>query len=130
MPEWRPGNIVPIWSATSAVQHGAPCVEGGVPGVAVKSAVAPAGTGLGATEITQIGVGERFNLIVKGKVYVDNPAAAFSRLDPVYIDSADNTLVTAAGAGIVKFGVCIEIAGDRGVGTGKMRVDLDLKSTF
>jgi hypothetical protein len=130
MPEVRPGNIMAVPSATRATVHGAPTVEpntvAGVAGVAVKTAAAPGGTGLGAAAITAIGVGEQFNLIVKGRVYLDNPGAIFARFALVYIIAATGVLTVTA-SGNVALGRCVEIAGDRGVGTGKMRVDLDLR---
>jgi hypothetical protein len=132
MPEQRPGTILAIPSATRAVNHGAVTVEPntatGIPGVAVKTAAAPAGTGLGAAAINQIQVGEQFNLIVKGKVYIDNPGGVFTRFQAVYVTGTTGVL-TATAAGNVLLGRVTEIAGDRGVGTGKMRVDLDLKSS-
>lgn len=129
MTEIRPGAREYV-VATKAVVHGAPCVEKNYVGVALKQIAAPAGTGLGSSLINTIQVTEAFVIATKGRVYITNPASAFAKGDPVYITVADNSLVAGAGTGIVKFGRVAEIAGERGVGTGKMRVDLDAKDSF
>lgn len=131
MPEVRPGQVY-YAVASKAVNHGAPCVEQGIPGIAIKQQAAPAGTGLGATAITQIAISESFIIQIKGRVYVANSRSeggAFAKGDPVYIIAATN-LLTAVSTSNVKFGRVVELAGTRGVGTGMMRVDLDLKDTF
>jgi Uncharacterized conserved protein (DUF2190) len=114
--------------ATKITNHRAPCIEKNFAGQAIKQKAAPGGTGLGATALTQIGVGEQFVIITKGLVYLDN-TVPFAEGDPVYIVAATNAL-TAVSAGNVKFGRVYEVAGQRGVGTGKMRVDLDAKDGF
>jgi hypothetical protein len=127
VPEVRPGQVH-YATATKAVNHGAPCIENGVPGIAIKQVAAPAGTGLGAAAITQVAIGEKVIIQEKGRVYVPNTrqeGGTFAKGDPVYIRTADN-LLTAVNTN-VKFGRCVEIAGERGVGAGQMRVDLDMK---
>lgn len=133
MSEERPGNAF-YAVATKAVQHNAPCIELGFSGRAVKQIAAPAGTGLGATIITQIQVGEAFIIRDKGRHYFPNTRSeggTFAKGDPVYIIAATNLLTATSNSGAnPKFGRVAEIAGERGVGTGMMRVDLDAKSTF
>jgi hypothetical protein len=117
-------------TATKAVNHGLPCVEVGFVGVAVKQQAAPGGTGLGATAITQVGVGEKFGILIKGTVYVANLISAVKG-SPVYIVAATNLLTLTSNSGAnPKFGRVEAIAGERGVGTGQMRVDMDAKDSF
>lgn len=127
MPEVRPGQVH-YTVATKAVNHGAPCTEDGFVGIAIKQVAAPAGTGLGATAITQVAVAEAFIIQIKGRVYVPNGISAVKG-SPIYIVAASNALTLTAG-GNLKFGRCTEVAGTRGVGAGQMRVDLDAKDTF
>lgn len=131
MPEVRPGAVEYV-TATKAVLHGAPCTENGFVGTAVKDVAAPAGTGLGSVLINQVQVAEKFKIIVKGRVYVPNTrneGGAFAKGDPVYIIAASNLLTAVVGTNL-KYGRVAEIAGERGVGTGMMRVDLDAKDGF
>lgn len=127
MPEVRPGQVH-YAVATKAVANGAPCTEDGFSGVALKQVAAPAGTGLGSVLITQVQIGENFIIQIKGRVYVDNLISAVKG-SPVYIIAASNLLTLTVGTNL-KFGRVTEVAGTRGVGTGKMRVDLDAKDTF
>lgn len=130
MPEWRPGQIE-YFTATKAVNHGAPCTELGVAGIAIKQVAAPAGTGLGAATITQVGIGEQFAIVKRGRVYVDNAGtgAPYAKGATLYIIPASNLLTNSA-AGNVKFGRVVEVPPTRGVGTGKMRVDLDDRDSY
>lgn len=128
MPYNRPGAVHVDATATKTTVHGAVCVEDNVPGVAVKTAAIPATAGL--TTPASIAIGEKFNIICKGIVQVTNPGGAFARGGPVWIATADNTLSGATAAGKVKFGVVVEVAGQRGTPTGLMRVNLDLRDTL
>jgi Uncharacterized conserved protein (DUF2190) len=129
MPYSRPGYMF-YATATKAVDHGKPCVENGVAGVAVKQKAVSSAAGLGGSPDPQknIAIGEKFAIISKGVVQIDN-TGSFVVGNPIYIIAATN-LLTATSAGNVKFGMCVEIAGQRGTPTGKMRVDLDKKDTF
>jgi hypothetical protein len=128
MPEWRPGQI-DYHTATKAVNHGAPCTEDASVGIAIKQVAAPAGTGLGAVAINQVAIGEQFAIVKRGRVYVDNAGtgAPYTKGTLLYIITASNALTNAAQTPPTgyKFGRVVEVAGQRGVGTGKMRVDLD-----
>lgn len=131
MPEVRPGQVF-YAVATKAVAHGAPCTELGFAGIAIKQTAAVAGVGLGDPTITTVQVGESFIIQIKGRVYVSNANAAggtFSKGDPVYIIAASNAL-TSASAGNGKFGRVADVAPARGVGTGRVTVDLDAKDSF
>lgn len=130
MPEWRPGQIH-YTTATKAVNHGAACTEDGVAGMAVKQLAAPAGTGLGAAALTSIGIGEKFIIVKRGRVYLPNAGTGspYTKGTPLYIIAATN-VVTNSAAGNIKLGRVIEVAGERGVGTGMMRVDLDDRDSF
>lgn len=132
MPEIRPGSVHYVTAATKAVLHGAPAIEDGYPGIAIKQVAAPAGTGLGDTKITTVQVGEAFIIQHKGQVLVNNSkqeGGTFAKGDVVYIRTADN-LITATSTGNSKFGRVEAIATERGIPTGKMRVDLDSRDTF
>lgn len=118
--------------ATKVVAHNAPATELGIAGRAVKQLAAPVGTGLGSTLITNVQIGEAFIIRSKGRHYFTNSRSeggTFAKGDAVYIIPATN-LLTAVSTSNVKFGRVVEIAGERGVGTGKMRVDLDMRDSF
>ncbi len=143
--EQRKGDVHYVTAATAAVLHGAPVEEDGFVGIAVKQIEAPAGTGLrndaGTTpnpDIYTIKVGEAFVIRLKGLVYVTNArqeGGTFAVGDPVYINASSdgtdpNELSNTSAGSHLKFGRVEAIAGSRGVGTGKMRVNLDAKDTF
>ena len=114
-------------TATKAVNHGLPCVESGMVGVAIKQKALGVGAGSGIPQ-KQIGIGEAFVIINKGVVEVANLITAVKG-SAIYIVTATN-LLTLVATGNVKFGRCVEVAGTRGTPTGMMRVDLDAKDTF
>jgi hypothetical protein len=126
MPYERPGERYYPAAATKAVLHGAPCVEDGICGIAIKQQAAPFGTGLGAAVINQVQVGEDFVIDCKGIVEVAAIGGA-SKGELIYITDATNALGNAGGAGTHVFGKVVELAGERGTLTGNMRVNLDLK---
>jgi hypothetical protein len=131
MPEVRPGQRVYV-TATKAVNHGAPATEVGFSGVAIKQLLPPGGTGLGDSKFVQVQVGEKFVIQTKGQVYVansDSGGTTFAKGAAVYIIAASNLLTSAVGTNL-KFGRVMEIAGERGVGTGQMRVDLEARDSF
>jgi hypothetical protein len=115
-----------VTAATKAVNHGDPCVENGVVGVAVKQKAPAASAGTGTPQ-KQVAIGEPFAIISKGIVQVANGISAVKG-SPVYIVAATNVLTLTSGN--PKFGLCVEIAGQRGTPTAKMRVDLDKKDSF
>lgn len=128
MPYNRPGKLY-YTTATKAVAHGDAVIENGISGVAVKQKVAPFGTGPATNAaLYTVQIGEDFGIIDKGIVQVaavSTPAKG----DAIYITASSNALTKTA-SGNVKYGVVVEIAGQRGTPTGKMRVDLDLKATL
>jgi hypothetical protein len=132
MPYNRPGNIF-YTTCTRVVAHGAPTVEKGIAGVAIKQNEPPFGTAFGAG-LKNVLVGEKFALIVKGVVQVPELAGAVAG-DLVHVTTADGTLTETPGAGTRTLGRVIETdtpAGgdrgvDRGIPSGLMRVDLDQK---
>ena len=136
MPEVRPGEVH-YATATAALVHGQATAIDGFVGQALKQQAYPAGTGLGAAAITAIAIGEKFIVQIKGRVYLANTqtgldgatALAAVKGSPVYITIATGILNIAgpASASVARFGRVTEIAGERGVGTGKIRVDLDAK---
>jgi hypothetical protein len=134
--ETRPGQVH-YATATAILTHGQACVIDGFVGQAIKQQAAPAGTGLGASAITQIAIGEKFIVQIKGRIYMANTqtglagATALSAIkgSPVYITIATGILnITGPASGTVaRFGRVTEVAPERGVATGNMRVDLDAK---
>lgn len=128
MPYNRPGKLY-YTTATKAVVHGEACIENGVSGVAVKQKAPPFGTGPATNVLLNtVSIGEDFGIIDKGIVQVaavSTPAKG----DAIYITASSNALTKTA-SGNVKYGVVVEIAGQRGTPTGRMRVDLDLKATL
>jgi predicted RecA/RadA family phage recombinase len=132
MPYNRPGRSYPT-VATQAWVHGLPCIEQGVPGVAVKQQEPGFGIGPAFTGVTPnvafkaIAIGEKFLIIDKGIVQVPT-VAGFAKGDTIYITTAG--VLTETASGNSKFGKVVEVAGERGTPTGYVRIDLDLKSLF
>jgi hypothetical protein len=121
----RTGQYV---TCTKQVNHGDPCVEGGVTGIALKQQTPKWDAAL-ATHKTIV-VGEPFLIRDKGTVEV--AALAGAKGTPVYIVTATNVLQTAvpgAGTGF-PFGRIADLAGERGTPTGRMMVDMDLKDNI
>jgi hypothetical protein len=130
MPYSRPGRIN-YATATKAVNHGDPAIEGGIPGVAIKQRAAGSGAGSGTPQ-KQIAISEKFAMITKGVVQVTNGGSGVSAATPgtpIYIIAASNLLTTTS-AGNVKFGMLVEAAGTRGCPTGYCRIDLDKRDLF
>lgn len=138
MPYNRPGLMVLIPAATKAVVHGAPVIELNFPGVAVKQSLPPFGTGpafsspgVVNTALNTVQVGEQFSIITKGIVEVPVGSLTPAKGDPVYIVTSSNALAATSNSGAnPKFGRVVEIAGQRGLRTGWVRIDLDHKATF
>lgn len=125
MPYERPGERYYPTAATKAVLHGNPCVEENVAGVAIKQVAAPFGTGLGSTLISTVQVGEKFVIDTQGIVEVPNTGiAAAAKGAVVYIATATNALSLASGAGLLRYGVVVELAGERKTPTGRLRIKL------
>lgn len=126
----RPGAIVYVGDAAAATTHGAPVKDKGVVGVALKQQTYPWTAGYGGSPSPQVGIAqhEAYAILVKGIVQVANGISAVQG-DAIYIDGSN--ALTKVKTGNTKFGVVVEVAGmspNRGVPTGKMRVNLDLKS--
>lgn len=107
-----------------AITHGAPRKEGNFVGIAVKQKAASWSAGLAAQ--SEIADGEKYFLITKGEVQVAN-VSGFAKGDPVYITSAG--VLTETAASNTPFGRVTETTSDnRGVPSGKVRIDLDVKT--
>jgi hypothetical protein len=113
-------------TATKVTPHGGACIEENFPGVAVKTKAKPWSEGLVSPQT--IAIGEDFNQIVKGVVEVPQVSGA-ARGAAIYITAASNALSTTA-TGNVAFGRVVDSQGQRGLPTGKMRVDLDAKDSL
>jgi hypothetical protein len=103
--------------------HGAPVVYDGVPGIAFKQALVGSGAGSGDVQKT-IADGEAFTIICKGRVELTN-TSTWTRGTKLYISSTH--VISSTGTTGTPFGLVVEVAGERGTPTGKMRVDLDFK---
>ncbi len=125
MPYERPGQGY-YTQATKLTNHGAPCTEDGIVGVAIKQKAVSWQAGLAAQN--QIGIGEQFHIRTKGIRQVPFVSGAVKGA-AIYITAATNAL-TATASGNLKYGRVVEVQGQRGTPTGFMRVDLDLKDTF
>lgn len=123
MPYNRPGRGVYVTNdaASATLDHGQPVKEGNFVGVAVKQVA----RGFDSTVADQstIDDGEEYFLITKGVVEVDT-VSGFAVGDAVYITSAN--ALTETSSGNTAFGRVVEVAGNRGTPTGKVRIDLDL----
>lgn len=125
MPANRPGRVVYVQNTTqsAAIAHGVPVKEGNFVGVSIKTV----GEGWDSVvaDATVIADDEYYNLIVKGKVLVNN-VSGFARGDKVYITSGN--VLTETATSNTRFGTVTEAPGDRGTPAGKCWVDLDLKN--
>lgn len=133
MPYNRPGSGVYVTNSTPGnpapvpINHGSPQVNAGFVGVAVKQVNRAWDQGLANQAV--IDVGEQYYLITKGTVQPLNTGiSANVKGDPIYITPAG--ALTATPGTNAKFGRIIEVAGQRGVPTGKVRIDLDSKDSF
>ncbi len=120
MPKHKSGGHF-YCTATKAVRHGAPCIEQNVKGIAVKQKD-PGYLGAFADR-NLVAISEQFMILHKGQVEVDT-VAGFAKGELVYIIAATNVLTESA-AGNVPYGRIVEVAGERGCPTGKVRIDLD-----
>lgn len=126
MPKERPGNAFYTVNASAApIKHGAPCVSEGRVGTAIKQK-APAWSA-GFADQDMIAVGEEFVIRTKGYGEYEE-VTGFAVGDPVYITAAN--VLTETATGNTKFGRVIEIEGERGTPTNKVRIDLDAKDSF
>jgi len=122
----RPGQGThEVNNTADPINHGDPVSINGHVGVAVKQK--ERGWDQGLANRSVIDVGEKFWIVKKGIVQVNNVAGLVDG-DEVYI-AADGTLSETVGG--EKFGRVVEVVGDgRGVPTGKVRIDLDAKDSF
>jgi hypothetical protein len=101
-------------------------VNAGFVGVAVKQKSRTWQDGL-AIQAT-IDAAEPYFLITKGVVQVPNTGiSANVKGDPIYITAAGVLNTTNTNP---KFGRIVEVSGQRGTPTGKVRIDLDTKDSF
>lgn len=129
MPIEQPGSRYSV-VATKAAKHGDPVVENKHPGIAAKSSQGlPAYPSQANADAAQnIAIGEEMVIMLKGahEVAVAKLPAGAVVGDQVFIRSADNVLVNATGAGIVKFGLISSIDAT----LGRALVNLDLKAVL
>lgn len=123
MPYNRPGRGVYVTNETASatLDHGQPVKEGNFVGVAVKQVA----RGFDSTVADQstIDDNEEYFLITKGVVEVDT-VSGFAVGDAVYITSSN--VLTETSSSNTAFGRVVEVAGNRGTPSGKVRIDLDL----
>jgi hypothetical protein len=125
----RPGARYYVNAATRQRNHGDPCVEDNMVGVAQKQKQPSSTIALASYKV--IAVGESHVIINKGVVRVPFVAGAVKG-STVWINITNDAItLTDPGAGNGrKFGRVVEIAGQRATETGFMRVDLDAKDSF
>lgn len=128
MPYERPGEGF-YATATKACSHGQLVVEDNVVGVAIKQKANAWDAPLAGRD--DIAIGEAFHIRTKGIKQIDFVTGAVKG-SPVYINATNNAVtLTDPGAGNGRrAGRVVEIQGQRGTPTGKMRVDLDLKDSI
>lgn len=130
MPSTAPGKRVDA-VATKSVLHGHPTVENGVPGIAFKSqqALPALPTVANSTTARTIAIGEEFIIDVAGRheILASLLPGGVGGGDPIFIRTADNVLVAAAGGGIVKFALC---ESDPVTSTGLVAINFNLRDTF
>ena len=129
MPYNRPGPGVYVTNDTEGtLTHGQPVQQSGFVGVAVKQKTRSWKDGYDVQKL--IDNNEDYYVITKGTVEVDTPAGRPGKGDPVYIDDSNNLTASSSGQGALKYGLVVSVAGERGTPTGKVRIDLDLKSAW
>jgi len=130
MPAEAPGRRV-VRVATKEVRHGDPTVEKGAPGIAFKTQeetpVLPSYASARAAKV--IAVNEEFVVGIAGRhpVRTELLPGGIKAGEPIYIETANNKLVAAPGAGIVKFGV-LEQEPEEAMDWAQ--VNLDLRNSF
>lgn len=128
MPYLRPGNEYHC-TAVRQVTHGNPCIVDGVPGIAISQKEPAATAGLVTPRV--VAVDEDFVIAHQGICQIDASLLATGvRGDPVFINNTTDALAEAGGAGLVPFGRIIEVAGERGTPTGKIRINMNLRDTI
>lgn len=126
MPENRPGRGIHVTNDTGEdLKHDQPVAVDNYVGVTVKQKATHWDEGLSARSV--IPDGEDYFLITKGLVVVDEVSGA-AKGDAIYID--DENKLTKTSSENTAFGRVYNVANERGVPTGKMRVDLDAKDSI
>jgi uncharacterized protein DUF2190 len=129
MPYNRPGFAKYAKNETGGtLKHGQPaCDETGTfVGVAIKQKAPGFGDGMAVQAL--IADDEEFMLLTKGVVMVDT-ISGLAVGDDVWLIKAENKLTETEGSNL-KFGRVVEVAGERGVPAGKVRIDLDAKDSL
>jgi 3D (Asp-Asp-Asp) domain-containing protein len=111
-------------TATKLVNHGDPCIEGGVAGIALKQQ--SPGWQTAFADVKKIQIGEPFLIREKGRVEVATLGGAVKG-QSVFITPATNALTLTGTAPAIPFGKVVELAGQRGTPTGRMMVDLEMR---
>ena len=125
MPYQRPGPGVYVRNTSGGnLTHNRPVKVGNFVGVSVKQKATAWSDALSASSL--IADNEDFFLITKGIVQVPF-VAGFAKGDAVYITSGN--VLTETGSGNTPFGRVVEIPGERGTPSGKVRIDLDQKDS-
>lgn len=126
MPENRPGRGIHVTNESGGnLTHGQVVKVDNFVGIAVKQKAVNWDKGLADQAL--IPVGEDFFLITKGEVMVPEVSGA-AKGDAIYITSGN--ALTKTSSSNTAFGRVYNVAGERGVPTGKMRVDLDAKDSI
>lgn len=126
MPVNRPGRGKYVVNDSGGpLDHGQPAILDNYVGVTIKQK----GNNWDVPVADQavIAEGEQLFLITKGEVEVDQ-VGSLATGDAVYITAAN--ALTATASGNTKFGRVADSQGERGLPTGKMRVDLDAKDSI
>lgn len=129
MPYNRPGFAKYTKNETGGnLKHGQPVCDatGTFVGVAVKQKAPGFDEGMSVQNL--IANGEQYMIITKGVVTVDT-VSGFAVGDDVWLIKAENKLTETEGSNL-RFGRVVEVAGERGCPTGKVRIDLDAKDSF
>lgn len=125
MPENRPGRGVHVKNGSTAINHADPVKNSNYVGQAIKQKGVGWELGLDAQAV--IAKDEEYFLVTKGLVVVDE-VSGNAKGDAIYITS-ENVLTKTKGEN-TPFGRVYNVAGERGLPTGKVRIDLDAKDSF
>ena len=125
MPRFRPGEVQYVTNTTgAAIPHGKPCIVGSVVGIAIKQKAESPTAGLVSPPL--IATNEDF--LIKHKHVAEVATVAGGTRDTlIYINTTTFALSTSA-TNSVPFGRVTDAAGQRGLPSTLMRVDMDRKS--
>lgn len=130
MPAHAPSEIASPIVFTKDTPHGSPCIEVGIPGIAMKQAQPAPYTDPTSNAATHIAVGESGGIVYTGEVEVTDWDESNTDVgDAVYIITATNVLTLSSNSGAnPPYGRIVRI--DGGPTPDRLTISLDLRDTI